>query len=140
MNIQDTLWIQGPGGVVPVSFGLSMRPRDLAKFGYLYLKNGVWDEQKVIPAKWVEASTSALLPKIRTNGLYDYGYLWWGRTIRRNSQVIRIYFAWGVGGQCLFVCPKLNLVCVVTGGNYRSSKLGANAFKIFQDYVIGAFL
>lgn len=140
LRFQNAHWMEGPHGVIPASFGLSLRPRDLAKLGYLFLKNGVWEGRQVVPAKWVQLSISPLLPKSRTNGIYDYGYLWWGRTIHRNGREVRIFFAWGVGGQCLFVAPKLNLICVVMGGNYRNSKLGANAFRLFQDYVVGSFL
>jgi CubicO group peptidase (beta-lactamase class C family) len=140
LRIQNFHWMEGPGGIYPASFGIAMRPRDLAKIGYLYLNKGVWGGKTIVPPQWVATSVSPLIPKSETNGLYDYGYLWWGRTIHRNRRDFRVFFAWGVGGQCLFVAPKLNLVCVVTGGNYRSPKLGANAFKLFQDYVVGAFL
>lgn len=140
LSIQNAHWMSGPENLTPASFGLSLRPRDLAKLGYLYLKNGLWNGQRVISSKWVSDSTRAVIPKAHTNRRYDYGYLWWEKEIHQHGHLLKVYFAWGVGGQYLFVVPQLDLVCVMTGGNYKDPKLSANSFKLFQDVIVGAFL
>lgn len=128
----------GPG-LTPVSFGLSLRPRDLAKVGYLYLKKGNWRGKQIVSEKWVEESTSPQVSANRIGGKADYGFLWWERVMAVQGRPVRMFYAWGVGGQYLFVVPDLDLVCVVTGGNYKDGKLGANAFRLFQDYLLPAF-
>jgi len=39
--------------------GLELTPRDMAKFGYLYLNKGLWEGRSIVPAAWVEASTTS---------------------------------------------------------------------------------
>lgn len=89
--------------------GLSLRPREMAKIGYLYLHQGFWDGQQLVPAKWIQASTEKhttadILPD-------DYGYLWWVTTVEGHAA----YFAAGFGGQFIYVVPDFDLVVVMTG-------------------------
>jgi CubicO group peptidase (beta-lactamase class C family) len=138
LEIRESHWMQGPNEVTPVSFGLDLRPRDLAKLGYLYLNRGKWKDRSVISEEWIQQSTAPQVFKDETHQPYDYGYLWWEKNIPYQGRVVRMFFAWGVGGQYLFVVPGLDLVCVVTGGNYKNSRLGYNSFHLFQDYVVAA--
>jgi CubicO group peptidase (beta-lactamase class C family) len=138
LGIQQARWFEGPQGVVPVSFGLQMRPRDLLKLGFLYLNHGQWKGRRVLSEDWIERSSALQVPKIQTNGKNDYGYLWWEREVPTARGPVKVLFAWGVGGQYLFVAPSLNLVCVITGGNYKDSRLGANSFKLFQENLLAA--
>ena len=89
-------------------YGMSLRPRDMARFGYLYANQGYWDGRQIIFPEWVHESTT---PKIRTLQWMDYGYLWW---IHQNRELF-IYEARGSGGQVLSIVPSLDLVVVVTG-------------------------
>jgi CubicO group peptidase (beta-lactamase class C family) len=140
LDIQTPRWMRGPQGITPVSFGLFLKPRDMAKLGYLFLKKGKWNGKQIISESWVERSTGmAQVSKTRTNRKDDYGLLWWERDIPVRGYRYPVFYAWGVGGQYLFVVPRLDLVCVITGGNYKSGKLGANAFKLFQDSILAAF-
>jgi CubicO group peptidase (beta-lactamase class C family) len=68
----------------------------------------------------------------------DYGYLWWEREVSRHGKKLRVFDAWGVGGQHIFIVPDLDLVCVVTGGNYKDGHLAENSFKIYHE-VLEAF-
>jgi CubicO group peptidase (beta-lactamase class C family) len=139
LGIQNPAWITGPHGMIPASFGLALKPRDLAKLGVLYLKKGEWNGKQVISERWVEESTSVQVPKKQAHQPFDYGYLWWQRQVPCHGKSVRVIFAWGVGGQYLFIAPELDLVCVITAGNYRDSKLSAKSFQFFQDYVLGVF-
>lgn len=138
LGIKRVKWFIGPQGVIPVSFGLQMRPRDFLKLGALYLDQGVWDGRKVISPEWIAQSTSLQIPKSQTNGKNDYGYLWWEREVPVRGGMVRVFFAWGVGGQYLCVVPSLQMVCLVTGGNYKDGRLGANSFKLFQENLLAA--
>jgi CubicO group peptidase (beta-lactamase class C family) len=87
--------------------GLFLTPRDMAKFGYLYLKDGQWDGQQIVPAEWVATSTRRhIAAEPIANG---YGYHWW-------VDSSGYYTAAGYGGQHIFVQPELNVVVVFTSG------------------------
>jgi CubicO group peptidase (beta-lactamase class C family) len=100
--------------------GLNARAIDFAKFGELYLNNGVWNDRQIVPAQWVSASTSpgpadtrpwrTSAPWKEANGYY--GYLWWGRTLPDGSYA---YQAWGDRGQFIYVSPKDRVVIVRNG-------------------------
>jgi len=47
----------------------------MAKFGYLYLRQGEWDGQQLVPAEWVTDSTSTHMKDAFPG--FDYGYQWW---------------------------------------------------------------
>jgi CubicO group peptidase (beta-lactamase class C family) len=104
----------------------------------LYLNHGKWKGRSIVSEQWIQQSTAPKVSKNKTHRPYDYGYLWWEKDIPYQARVVRMFFAWGVGGQYLFVVPSLDLVCVVTGGNYKDSRLGYNSFHLFQDYVVTA--
>ncbi len=84
----------------------------MAKLGYLYLHNGQWNGKQIVPAEWVQASTTR---HMETKGLMNaaeddgYGYFWWINSFGG-------YSAHGFGGQYIFVLPKLDMVVVFTGG------------------------
>ena len=107
-------WKRTPKGLADTEGGLYLAPRDLAKIGYLYLKDGVWDGNRILPEGWVKASTQRSTgPK---DGSYGYGYQWW--VMPRNGEgTYDAYAAWGYGGQLLIVVPELELISVFTGWN-----------------------
>lgn len=68
--------------VVVASSNLYLRPRDMAKFGELYLRGGVWQGTRIVSEQWVRQSTAASIqvPPSENSfpGLADsYGYQWW---------------------------------------------------------------
>jgi len=94
--------------------GLKMRLRDMAKFGYLYLKGGFWDGQQIIPKAWVEESTKGQVTcKV---GSFDgnYGYQWW--------VLPSGFVALGYKGQYIAISPEHELVVVFTS-NLIGSKI-----------------
>ncbi len=85
--------------------------RELAKFGLLYLRGGRWEGRQVVPADWVEASTTP-------NGLWEgYGYQWWLTGLTNPDLPRDLYSARGHDGQYIYVVPSLDLV-VVRNGHY----------------------
>ena len=79
-----------------------MTVQDAARFGQLYLQGGQWNGEQLIPAQWVEQSTTA-----KNNGAGDgtgsYGYQWWIRSF----QGYDTFYAFGAHGQFIFVVPHL---------------------------------
>ena len=74
-NLNNTMYRMEAGRSSHPSYLFSMSARDMARFGQLYLQNGKWEGEQIIPEHWIERST---LPHAETNNtVYDYGYLWW---------------------------------------------------------------
>jgi CubicO group peptidase (beta-lactamase class C family) len=88
---------------------LKLTARDLAKFGYLYLKGGAWEGRQVVPAAYVRASTQTHTATGDPHAP-GYGYQWWTMT----EQGHRGFAAVGLGGQLVEVLPDLDLVVVLT--------------------------
>jgi CubicO group peptidase (beta-lactamase class C family) len=112
LGITDYGWQSDPQGITTGNSGLILRPRDMAKLGYLYLHKGQWNGKQIVPAEWVQASTAK---HMETKGLMNaaeddgYGYFWWIDSFGG-------YSAHGFGGQYIFVLPKLDMIVVFTGG------------------------
>jgi CubicO group peptidase (beta-lactamase class C family) len=85
--------------------GLSLHPLNMARLGYLYLRGGEWDGVQVVPADWVQKSTS---PQITAGTMAkSYGYQWWVDD--------DMFMMQGYGGQFVYVLPARDLVVVFTG-------------------------
>ena len=120
-------------GICDGGNGISMSARDAARFGQLYLQGGSWQGQQLVPANWVEASTSVQNPGPggRTG---QYGYQWWINSF--GAKNYDTYFAFGAWGQYIFVVPELDLVTVITS-NYPSDSYAP--WPYFTDYVLAAY-
>lgn len=95
---------------------LHLSVQDLAKFGLLYLNNGVYNGKQIVPAAWVKESLNiysrhAWPFRVGKNwGDNAYGYQWW--SIQAGHY--RYSLAWGHGGQQIALIPELNLAIVLT--------------------------
>ena len=98
-------------GVVDSEGGLYLNGADLAKIGYLYLNDGVWDGKRLISEEWVRQS---LTPAIDTGwqGL-KYGFKWWLQPSKDGKEYI--WHGIGFGGQRLMVFPSERLIATFTG-------------------------
>lgn len=110
LGISQVFWPYDPNGINTGGWGLKLTPRDMAKLGYLYLNNGVWAGQSIIPAEWVKASSTAAINPPAAGPRYGsgYGYQWW-------VEPGQGYKAAGAGGQRIFVLPQQNMVVVFVG-------------------------
>lgn len=88
--------------------------RDAAKFGMLFLNDGQFEGNQIIPAEWVHDSLQTYSVDAYDNiGAFrdiGYGYQWWSAEIGDH----RVNFAWGHGGQLIVLLDDLNMVVVVT--------------------------
>ena len=123
LGIHHYKFLVDPTGIVYMGGGLYLRPRDMAKFGQLYLDGGLWRGDRVISQEWVRESTGKYgrLAPLDRNG-HQYGYLWWHHVYPIGDRVIETMEARGAGGQYIFVVPALELVVVVTSGNFRNGR------------------
>lgn len=100
-------WRQDTRGIETASFGLYMRARDMAKFGYLYLNRGRWEDEQLVSESWVKASVKEHVRGIY--GRYSYGYQWYITLVAGEPA----FLASGYGGQIIGVVPSRDLVLVL---------------------------
>ena len=108
LGIRIPPWPRDPQGVYFGGNDMLMAPRDLLRFGELYRQDGVIDGRRILPEGWVEESWRSRTVSPWSGN--DYGYGWFSR--RSNGHDVR--FAWGYGGQMLFIAPSLGLTVVMT--------------------------
>ena len=94
-------------GIETAGFCLYLTARDMAKFGFLFLNRGHWDEQQVVSEDWVVQSTRDQITDVY--GRYSYGYHWWITMLAGHPG----FLASGFGGQIIGVVPSLDLVVVI---------------------------
>lgn len=133
LNTDDTETTPYFGG------GFHLTPRDMLKFGQLYLNGGVWNGKRIISAHWVEESFGKYVRLQDRKDKNEYGYQWWHDTYVVNGKSIASIEARGSGGQFIFIVPALETVCVVTAGNYRNRKSNQSR-ELFRDYILPALL
>ena len=100
---------------------IGLRPRDMLKFGLLYLNKGKWNGEQLVSANWIEESTTT---KIKPRPSLGYGYFWWTRDFDWKGKKVSSYFAWGYGGQYIFVIPELQVVIVMSGSKWGTDPEG----------------
>ncbi len=101
-------WPRDPQGIFFGGNDMRMSALALVRFGELYRNDGMVGGVRVLPEGWVEASWA---PKgISGWSGYGYGYGWFSRPVRGFA----VHFAWGYGGQMVFVVPELRLTVAMT--------------------------
>lgn len=116
IGIRSWRWRKDPRGVTMGGWGLYLHPRDMVRFGVLYLQGGQWNGQQVIPRAWTERVFS---PKVKMDlPGFAYADMWWSIPERK------AYFTAGLFGQVIMVLPELGVVAATTGRqNYSFGEL-----------------
>jgi CubicO group peptidase (beta-lactamase class C family) len=120
-------WPRDPQGVYFGGNDMLMTPRQMIAFGELYLNRGRTGAQQIIPTAWVEAS---FVPRAQSRRESDrlYGYGWWIRELGGRQA----FYAWGYGGQFIFVVPELDLVVVTTSSTAVSQERRSHLRAIYD--------
>jgi CubicO group peptidase (beta-lactamase class C family) len=126
----DFAWPIDPQGLNTTEGWIKLRPRDMATFGQLFLRNGQWNGRQVVPAAWVRQATTAQTGKSFPDyggsapgsafNPTNYGYFWWVEP----TTGVTAYYALGFAGQLIEVVPSLHLVIVVSS-NVDETRPGA---------------
>jgi CubicO group peptidase (beta-lactamase class C family) len=116
LGISDIDWSSNPQGLSVGYSELRMLPQDMAKIGVLYLNEGRWDGEQIVPSEWVRASIRQYISATLEDG---YGYQWW-------VDDSGMYLALGYSGQFIYVIPEKEMVVVFT------SSLEDNDFYVPQ--------
>lgn len=104
-------WPRDPQGIYFGGNDMRMSPRALARFGELYRTGGIAGRRRVLPAAWIEQSWTPRATSPWSGGRYGYG--WFIAEVHGHP----VRFAWGYGGQMLYVVPDLGLTVVMTSGS-----------------------
>jgi CubicO group peptidase (beta-lactamase class C family) len=123
LGISDVAWIADPDGIPLGAGGFKLTPRDMAKLGYLYLRNGQWDGQQIVSPQWIRKSTQTYSI---VNEHLGYAYHW------VTVPEMKGYAASGGGGQIILVVPEYDLVIVTTALTEES------IFELIDKYVLPA--
>jgi CubicO group peptidase (beta-lactamase class C family) len=111
-RVEDGQYFTGPDSIHR-AYPMRMTARDLARFGLLFLNEGRWRGQPLVPADWVRASVRSYSDAGPAGG---YGYLWWVAVGGRHLPGIQLedgsYSARGAGGHYIVVIPRRALVIV----------------------------
>jgi CubicO group peptidase (beta-lactamase class C family) len=101
-------WTRDPQGFYLGGNNMALSPRALLRFGEMYRLGGAYEGRRVLPGSWIEASWT---PRVRSPFTgHTYGYGWFIAKARGHP----VAYAWGYGGQMIYVVPDLALTVVMT--------------------------
>jgi CubicO group peptidase (beta-lactamase class C family) len=131
LGVQIGAWQEDPNGYRFGGNNLALTPRGLLRFGQLYLRGG-WvtshdgDRVHVVPDGWVGESWNVRV--LRSYRGFRYGYFWWFEEFGGEPT----FFAWGYGGQMLFVVPSHDLVMVMTSSLTSRPDVSDHSGRLFR--------
>lgn len=126
-------WDRDPQGIYLGGNQMAMSARSLLAFGELYRNGGrTASGAQLVSPTWIEASWQH-----RTNSRFSgdsYGYGWFERRIAGED----VHFAWGYGGQMLYIVPSLDLTVVMTSA--ESGPSARNGYRDALHLVLGEII
>lgn len=113
-------------------------PEALQRMGEMVLNNGRFQGKQIIQSEWINRS---LEKDIQVSENVFYGLSWWIKKVTIKEQTLNICYAWGYGGQHIFVIEKIRLVVVMTAGKYPLTyNLVEEPFQILENHIIPCYL
>ena len=130
-------WQRDPQGIYFGGNDMFLTPRAMLAFGNLYLRHGRSSEgRQIVPGWWVDSS---FVNRTRSGWSgNEYGYGWWSRQLGGREA----HFAWGYGGQMIFVVPSVELTVVMTSDPEATTREGDHLdalYEIMARYIVPAF-
>lgn len=116
-------WVKDRMGNSTGGWGLTLTPRDMARFGQLYLHEGAWNNQQIVSKEWIQNSTT-LNPN-------HYGYLWW----LREEDGVFAHMAMGDGGNAICCIPDKQLVVAIASGFIPNPQ---ERWKLIKEHILPA--
>lgn len=136
LGINKYEWSSLTKNMPAAASGLRLCSRDLLRFGMLYIEN---QERDILSKGWVEKSLNSSVTRPSTKDKHaGYGFQFWTYKESINDKEIEIQESKGNGGQRIFFCRSLNLLVVITAGNYNNWEIENDSKKVLTNYVIPA--
>lgn len=135
IGIKDFYWKITPDGEADTEGGLYLKTHDIARIGYLFLKNGEWDGKQIISKEWVKSSVTPIVKDTypRLDFKLGYGYQWWLPSYGEGKPTI--FAGDGYGGQFVMVAPEYDIVIVFNGwGLHRPGE--KSTYDILGDVIL----
>lgn len=123
IGITEVNWEEFDNGSFNGGSGIQLKVEDLARVGQLMLQSGMSAEETIVPGDWINhivTPTYTWRNNYEVLHDYTYGRLWW----LQESVDLHAVFAWGYGGQFVYVVPAKNLVVVTTTNWVAASTVG----------------
>jgi CubicO group peptidase (beta-lactamase class C family) len=108
LGIDIPPWTRDPQGFYLGGNNMALAPRALLRFGEMYRAGGAFAGAQVLPRAWIEASWTPRTSSFFTGHAYGYGWF----IVRARGYPVA--YAWGYGGQLIYVVPDLGLTAVMT--------------------------
>ncbi|MEA1882498.1 MAG: serine hydrolase [Candidatus Marinimicrobia bacterium] len=134
IGIKDYTWTVDQNGVSNGGYGLTLRLRDMLKFGQLFLQEGKSGGEEIISSGWVNKSTSMLIPFNEPQS-WGYGYLWWITKVKG----AKVYYAAGYAGQFIIVIPSKAMVVAATSNSQPVQGYVNNLYDTIMDKIVSSF-
>lgn len=139
LGINKYEWLPLVKNMPAAASGVRLRSRDLLKFGMLYMNDGKWQDKEVLDTNWVKESLNSAITRPSTKDKNaGYGFQFWTFKETINGKEIEIQEAKGNGGQRIFFCKSLNLLVVITAGNYNNWEIKNDSKAVLLKYIIPA--
>jgi CubicO group peptidase (beta-lactamase class C family) len=116
LEIAVAPWTRDPQGIYLGGNEMALSPRALHRFGEMVRQGGTIDGRRVVPENWIRESWTPRTSSPFTGDAYGYG--WFIRDMRGHAA----YYAWGFGGQMLYVIPSLGLTVTITSDPTEPSR------------------
>ena len=136
---------------IHLAYPFVLSTRDMARLGYLMLRDGNWNGKQLVPRTWVRLTTRLVTPNAdlhpaswsagaRPTG---YGWLWWVEERPDTADALHgAYSARGAFGQYIWVIPKLDMVVahkvVIRRGTPSGTFVSDRDMKRILDALIAA--
>lgn len=135
LNITKYKWQFTPQKVANTAGSLQLSSLDLAKFGQLYKKQGIWNGRQILSQEWVAKSLSHQMAISEDE---FYGYLFWNKTYKVKGLEYEVYYSSGNGGNRIFIFKDQPIVIIITSTAYNTPYGEKQVEKMMQDYLIPA--
>jgi|TARA_B110000881_G_scaffold196808_1_gene192455 hypothetical protein len=128
MKIIDGVDVQSVSGGGHFGGGMFISSEDHARFGLLFLRDGLWKNKRLISSEWINKM------RIPSDNNSSYGYMWWLNRDQRKWEGLseNIYYGSGFGGNYVVVVPDHDIVIVARWIN--SSKIGELVKKVVESH------
>ncbi|MBQ0820108.1 serine hydrolase [Microvirga sp. HBU67558] len=137
LDITVAPWTRDPQGIYLGGNEMALSPRALLRFGEMYRQGGTIDGRRVVSENWIRESWTPRTASPFTGDAYGYG--WFMREMHGH----RVHYAWGFGGQMLYVIPSLGVTVVMTSDATEPSREDnyiGQLHALVADGIVQAFL
>ena len=138
LGITNYEWTKSHRKFLAAASGLRLCSRDLLKFGLLYLNKGWWNGKQIISENWVTKTLKIQVNRDKNSTSKGYSFLFWTEVETVKNKSFEFIIVKGNGGQRIFLNQELNLIVVITAGNYNKKGIVNDGQLALNKYILPA--